>query len=353
MPSLVGSEMCIRDRYMGIFNRELSQKPNQRIFKTTMASDEKRRVAQAAYKNNDPEASKQAHLTEGLLRAPEKHKSAGEVVKSLVYGGLDGILTVFTAVTGSEGASLSLGLVLIFGISTLGADAIAMAVGDYLGSRSEYEFNCSERRREEWEMENNPEGEILEMQELYVERGMDAEDAKVFCNTLAKYPKVWLDIMMVEELGILEGEDDSLRNGIVTFFSFAFFGSIPLVAYVVAYIIEWKGNLFLVSCILTGLTMVLLGVVKSFVAHISIYRAVIETVVVGVVAAVAGYFVGWEIDRCINGGCFQGQLGKRILYVAAHFYAFIQSSCVRPSGITSSLIAKRISFFHHLEKKKS
>lgn len=55
----------------------------------------------------------------------------------------------------------------ILGIATLIADAISMALGDYLSSKSENDFYVSERQREAWEVTNNPEGEKLEMIELY------------------------------------------------------------------------------------------------------------------------------------------------------------------------------------------
>ena len=63
---------------------------------------------------------------------------------------MDGILTTFSVVTTAWAANYSVGVVLILGVANLISDALAMAFGDYLGSKSEKEFSIAERKREEW-----------------------------------------------------------------------------------------------------------------------------------------------------------------------------------------------------------
>ena len=46
-------------------------------------------------------------------------------------------------------------------------------------------------------MENNPEGEISEMVDLYMEKGVSKEDATTIITTMAKYKDFFVDHMMV------------------------------------------------------------------------------------------------------------------------------------------------------------
>ena len=94
------------------------------------------------------------------MQATESHKKGGDRVKTLLFGGLDGIITTFAVVAGAGGGGLSAGVVLIMGFSSLVADALSMGVGDALSSKAENEVAVRERAREVWEFENYPEGEI-------------------------------------------------------------------------------------------------------------------------------------------------------------------------------------------------
>ena len=51
-------------------------------------------------------------------------------------------------------------------------------------------------------MEQFVEGEIEEMVELYVGKGVPVENARRIMTILSKNPKVFVDVMMAEELGI-------------------------------------------------------------------------------------------------------------------------------------------------------
>lgn len=200
----------------------------------------------------------------------EMHQAEGGFLKPLIFGGLDGILTSFAIVAGAAGGNMPVPVVLVLGFSNIFADALAMGVGEFLSSKAENEWILSERRRENWEMENYPDGEIREMIDIYVERGMSLEDATTVIQTMAKYKDFFVDIMMTEELGLQVPEEDhkteSMKEGVVMFCSFASFGALPILGYVIIpglFPNVGEDVLFTAACVITGMVLFGMGCVKS------------------------------------------------------------------------------------------
>jgi VIT1/CCC1 family predicted Fe2+/Mn2+ transporter len=136
------------------------------------------------------------------MKDEDWHQSEGGFLKPVIFGGLDGILTSFEIVAGSAGGGLDPSVVLILGFSNIFADALSMGVGEFLSSKATNEWILSERRREAWEMDNYPEGEIREMIEIFESKGMSHADAKSVIETMSKYKEFFVDIMMQHELSL-------------------------------------------------------------------------------------------------------------------------------------------------------
>ncbi|MFZ5831895.1 MAG: VIT1/CCC1 transporter family protein [Planctomycetota bacterium] len=250
--------------------------------------------ARQAFDRKDPSASRAAHAARTGVRADERHGGqGGQYLRSAVYGGLDGIITTFAVVAGAAGASLSAGVVLILGFANLIADGLSMAIGDYLSTKAELDYQKTERQREQWEIETYPEGEQHEMIELYVAKGISEEDARTIVSIFSRNQRAWLDVMMVEELGIVESDESPVKNALVTFFSFGLFGLVPLLAYVALHLApSVPVNRFALACAFTAATLFALGAMKSRVTRQNWIRAGFETLLVGGIAAVAAYVVG-------------------------------------------------------------
>ncbi len=246
--------------------------------------------ARAAFRSGDLAQMRDAHSRS----APERHEQEqGQYIKSVVYGGLDGIITTFAVVAGVAGASLSSGIILILGFANLLADGLSMAIGDYLSTKAENEYNRSERTREQWEVEHYPEGEKQELFELYVGKGISADDARQMTDILARYSEAWVDTMMVEELGIVESDESPFRNAVATFVSFGVFGFIPLVAFVAsAQGLDLQGHAFGTASAMTGAALFCLGALKVRITQRNWFKSGLEMLVVGGLAAVAAYGTG-------------------------------------------------------------
>jgi VIT1/CCC1 family predicted Fe2+/Mn2+ transporter len=234
------------------------------------------------------------------------HGGRGKYLKSIVYGGLDGIITTFAVVSGVAGAALSSKVILILGAANLFADGIAMAFGDFLSAKAENEFNTTERKREQKKLENCPASEQKELAKIYQKRGLSKDDSVTLVNILENYPDVMLDAMMVEELGILENDKSPLSNAIATLLSFVFFGSFPLLVYFISEFslfgdlgVYLEQNALLIACSITGLTLFSLGATKAKVTGQNRLRSGNEMLVIGGVAAAVAYGIGAFLEGII------------------------------------------------------
>lgn len=254
--------------------------------------------AKEAYKNKDIKQTIDAHSA-SKFAAEEHNRAQGKYIKSVVYGGLDGTITTFAAVAGVAGAALKPEIVLIMGFANLIADGLSMAIGDYLSTKAEIAYAKAEREREAWEVENYPEGEKLELIELYVAKGMEQKDAEEVTALISKNHKSWVDIMMVEELGIMHTDESPTMNALITFCSFSFFGFLPLVAYILLQFLPIMPNPFLIASTLTGLTLFSLGTLKVKVTGQNWFLSGLEMFMVGGIAAVSAYGVGALLNMII------------------------------------------------------
>jgi VIT1/CCC1 family predicted Fe2+/Mn2+ transporter len=259
-------------------------------------------TARDAFKLADVEASRLYHDVKSANE--DGHQSEGGLIKPIIFGGLDGILTSFAIVAGAAGGKLSPQVVMILGFSNIFADALSMGVGEFLSSKANNEWILSERQREEWELENYPEGEMKEMIEIYEEKGMTPEDARAVITVMAKYKDFFVDLMMAQELDLMVPTGDymteSIKEGMIMFASFAFFGALPLLGYVIFPIIfpYWSSDaLFRSACCVTACVLFLMGSVKSLVSAQHWFRAGLETLLLGGACATVAFTIGQLVER--------------------------------------------------------
>ncbi len=247
--------------------------------------------ARKAFENKDIEESKKAH--EHLINEKHHMETEGEYIGDFVYGAIDGIVTTFSVVSGVAGASLSSSIVIILGFGNLFADGFSMAVGNYLSAKSEMEYQQQERKREEWEIKNVPEGEIEEIRSIYKKKGFGGQKLEDIVKVITSNKKIWVDTMMIEELNIIPKHKSPFKSAISTFIAFVIAGFIPLLTYVMSYFIpSLVYRTFSISIFLTAIALFTVGAAKVLVTKKKWWKSGFEILLIGGLAATIAYIIG-------------------------------------------------------------
>jgi DNA damage-binding protein 1 len=260
--------------------------------------------ARSAYLGLNVEESKKAHLLKAVSHTEETNEE-GKYLKTIVFGGLDGISTIFAFLAGAVGADLALVHIIAIGCAQLFAGALGMGLGEYLSSKAEQAVASREQAREHWEVENNPEGEISEMVDIYVSKGMTQEDGLLVAQTLSKYKEFWVEHMMLHEIGMFPpDEDDSwatVLQGFVMFLSFIVLGGLPLVAYVIAGSeFTTPMDRFAVTCLASCGALMFLGMLKAKMAGGYMCKEGVAMMVNGLLCAGGAYVIGDQLPRWLH-----------------------------------------------------
>lgn len=255
--------------------------------------------AQEAFNERDAEASSKFHLSK---HAKENHvNQAGDYVKSIVFGGLDGIVTTYAVLVASVASGEIYSAIIIITFANLIGDAIGMALGDFLSSLAEVDHAKAEHQRETWEVENVPDTEKREMYRFYKGKGFSDEDAHEVVDLLFQSKTAFIDIMMMEELGLMREENEAIWKGsLATFFSFMLLGGIPMLPYLFSGDYSTKGEVdpvFGVSLVLFFIVLYTLGGFKGVITGKKWYKTGLTMLLTGTVTTGSAYAVGWGIEQ--------------------------------------------------------
>lgn len=232
--------------------------------------------------------------------AREKYHNtgSGSYLRDMVFGANDGIVTTFAVVAGVAGAALEPKVVLILGFANLIADGFAMATGNYLGTRSELQFQRRERAMEEWEVEHVPDKEREEIREIYQKKGFTGSSLESAVRAVTSNKKVWVDEMMTHELGIVPHDinaESPWKNGAATFAAFSIAGLLPLLPYLAG-----ARNSFSLAIVMTAVALFAVGSLRSLLTKKFWVVAGLEMLGVGAAAAGFAYAVGYWIERIVS-----------------------------------------------------
>jgi VIT1/CCC1 family predicted Fe2+/Mn2+ transporter len=232
------------------------------------------------------------HTPAAIARRLDGHRSHS-YLRDFVYGSIDGTVTTFAVVAGVIGADLSTSVIIIMGLANLLADGFSMAISNYLGTRADEQVLARARGIEESHIDAIPRGEMEEVRQIFRQKGFEGQLLERIVAVVTANRKLWVDTMLQDEWGLALFSRSAWKAGLVTFAAFVVVGFVPLMPFVLLYALDLAPRrLFLMSAVMTALAFFGVGAMKSRFVDETWYRAGIETLAVGGVAAALAYAVG-------------------------------------------------------------
>ena len=223
-------------------------------------------------------------------------------LKDMVFGAIDGSITTFAIVSGVAGAGLSSGVVIVLGLANLLADGFSMAASNFLGTRADNAYRQAMKLREQDEIEAYPEGEVEEIRQIFSSKGLTGKTLDDVVNTITSDPTLWVETMLHEEHGFSREPINPWSAALATFIAFLVAGFLPLATFVMNW--RFPGQVeapFIWSAVLTLMCFGLVGAVKGLFTGSGYLLSVLETLLVGSVAAVLAYGVGYGLQSLVSG----------------------------------------------------
>ena len=224
--------------------------------------------------------------------------STHSYLRDFVYGAIDGIVTTFAVVAGVAGAGLEDRVVIILGAANLFADGFSMAMSNLLGSRAEAQQRARARHEEETHIRLIPEGEREEIRQIYAAKGLDGEALEAVVEAITADRELWRNTMITEERGFAPSERSPVRAAATTFAAFVALGSLPLLVFAAQAALDVDVEApFAWSAVLAGAAFFAVGTFKARFVDQAWWKAGLETLALGGIAAALAYVVGIALQN--------------------------------------------------------
>lgn len=222
----------------------------------------------------------------------EPHIKESSYIRDVVFGFGDGVNTSLGIVAGVGGAEMASSIVILAALVGMFTGAKAMAVQNYLAVKAQREILESEIKRELYEIENLPDRERSEIEEIYKAKGFEGEELQRIVDKITSNKDVWLKTMLTEELGLnLNIVGSPLKSAFTMFGSFLLGGILPIIPY---FFISGLGSLLIAIAVSISSSFII-GALKSRMAKKNWVKGGLEMAGLGTGIALIGYGIGSEL----------------------------------------------------------
>ena len=210
-------------------------------------------------------------------------------LSDVILGGQDGLVSILGLLLGLSAATRSTRIVIAGGLATIIAETLSMAAVAYTSKMADRDHYAAERAREVREVEEVPDVERQEIVDIYKAKGFSGKLLKDIVNHITSDKELWVNTMMREELELTpvvkkDAYNYSLVVGLSTFAG----ALLPLIPF---FFLRVHVAL-VVSLVLSTATLAVVGVYKAKMNLLNPLKSVLEMVLIGMGAAIAGYLIG-------------------------------------------------------------
>ena len=208
-------------------------------------------------------------------------------LRAAVLGANDGIISTASLMLAVAAAGAAPAAVLLAGLAGLVAGAMSMAAGEYVSVCSQADLEAADLDREREELVEDPKGELRELREIYVARGLTPELAQQVAEQLTAHDA--LGAHARDELGITDTmAAQPLTAAITSALSFAIGAIVPLMVM----LLMPSGPVLYGMVLASLLALSVLGVVAARVGGANLYVGAARVVFWGAAAMGATAAVG-------------------------------------------------------------
>jgi vacuolar iron transporter family protein len=215
--------------------------------------------------------------------------SAGDVV----FGMEDGTVSIFGLVFGVAATTNDQSAVLIAGASGAVAAAVSMMAGTYLDAETSEDQAKLLDSRLAAELQNDSTAVVGRITQRLQAAGLAREQTTIASSFLSSQPAVLKAFAMALANPATRSMDRALVRSLWMLVADFFAAAIPILPFAFLPVPEGR----VVSGVVTTLLLVALGVGRARIGGRNTLRTVIETVSIGIAAALAGVGIGVAIAR--------------------------------------------------------
>jgi VIT1/CCC1 family predicted Fe2+/Mn2+ transporter len=225
------------------------------------------------------------------VRPSEGHRPEGNLLREIVFGANDGLVSNVALVGGLAGGTGDPSIILLGGIAGLVAGAISMSLGAYVSTKSEREFREAEEVRERWEVEHMREQELAETRQIFRLKGITGPLLNEVVDAVSRDHEQWVQLMMMEELGFPNQTPRPTLSAFIMGGAFAVAAFFPVAPFLVT-----EGTpAFVASVSLTGIALLGVGALRAHLTTGSMVRKGLEMLVLAALAVLAANLIGRAI----------------------------------------------------------